>query len=90
MQFDKNAVGQTIRSLRKGKKLSQDVLSGLAGIARSHLSMIENGSKQANFETIWRIALALNMRPSELVKRMEQELESDGAGRCPAQTKGPR
>lgn len=52
MQFDKNAVGQTIRSLRKEKKLSQDVLSGLAGIARSHLSMIENGSKQANFETI--------------------------------------
>lgn len=80
MQFDKNAVGQTIRSLRKEKKLSQDVLSGLAGIARSHLSMIENGSKQANFETIWRIALALNMRPSELVKRVEQELESDGAG----------
>lgn len=80
MQFDNNAVGQTIRSLRKEKKLSQDVLSGLAGIARSHLSMIENGSKQANFETIWRIALALNMRPSELVKRMEQKLESDGAG----------
>lgn len=80
MQFDKNVVGQTIRSLRKEKKLSQDVLSGLAGIARSHLSMIENGSKQANFETIWRIALALNMRPSELVKRMEQKLESDGAG----------
>lgn len=80
MQFDKNTVGQTIRSLRKEKKLSQDVLSGLAGIARSHLSMIENGSKQANFETIWRIALALNMRPSELVKRIEQELKSGGAG----------
>lgn len=80
MQYDKNAVGQTIRSLRKEKRLSQDVLSGLAGIARSHLSMIENGSKQANFETIWRVALALNMRPSELVKRIEQELESDGAG----------
>ena len=80
MQFDKNAVGQTIRCLRKEKKLSQDVLSGLAGIARSHLSMIENGSKQANFESIWRIALALNMRPSGLVKRIEQELESDGTG----------
>lgn len=80
MQFDKNAVGQTIRSLRKEKKLSQDVLSGLAGIARSHLSMIENGSKQANFETIWRIALALNMRPSELVRRIEQELEVNEAG----------
>ncbi len=80
MQFDKNAVGQTIRSLRKEKKLSQDVLSGLAGIARSHLSMIENGSKQANFETIWRIALALDMRPSELVRRIEQALEVNEAG----------
>ncbi len=73
-------IGQTIRKVRKEKKLSQDVLSGLAGIARTHLTMIENGDKQANFETIWRIALALDMRPSELVKRIEQGLEQD-AGR---------
>lgn len=75
MQFDHAAVGQTIRNLRKQKGLSQDVLSGLAGIARTHLSMIENGSKRANFETIWRIALALDMRPSELVRKIEQEIE---------------
>ena len=75
MQFDNAAIGQTIRNLRKQKGLSQDVLSGLAGIARTHLSMIENGSKQANFETIWRIAVALDMRPSELVRKIEQEIE---------------
>ena len=75
MQFDKNAVGRAVRKLRNEKRLSQDVLSGLVGIARSHLSMIENGSKQANFETIWRLALALDMRPSELVERIEQEAE---------------
>ena len=75
MQFDKNAVGRAVRKLRNEKRLSQDVLSGLAGIARSLLSMIENGSKQANFETIWRLALALDMRPSELVERIEQEAE---------------
>lgn len=75
MQFDNMAIGRTIRNLRKAKGLSQDVLSGLAGIARTHLTMIENGSKQANFETMWRIALALDMRPSELVKRIEQEIE---------------
>lgn len=74
MQFDNKAIGQTIRNLRNEKRLSQDVLSGLAGIARTHLSMIENGSKQANFETIWRIALALDMHPSELVRRIEQEI----------------
>lgn len=75
MQFDNIAIGCAIRKLRNAKGLSQDVLSGLAGIARTHLTMIENGSKQANFETIWRIALALNMRPSELVGKIEQEIE---------------
>lgn len=75
MQFDNTAVGRAIRALRKEKGLSQDVLSGLAGIARTHLTMIETGGKQANFETIWRIALALNMRPSELVRKIEQEIE---------------
>lgn len=80
MRFDNDVIGQTIRKVRKAKKLSQDVLSGLAGIARTHLTMIENGDKQVNFETIWRIALALDMRPSELVKRIEQGLEQD-AGR---------
>ena len=45
MQFDNYAVGQTIRNLRKAKGISQDVLSGFAGIARTHLSMIENGER---------------------------------------------
>lgn len=73
MQFDNAAVGRTIRALRRERKLSQDVLSGFAGIARTHLSMIETGAKQANFETIWKIAQALDMRPSELVERIEKE-----------------
>ena len=60
-------------SLHLQKLLDElDVLSGLAGIARTHLSMIENGSKQANFETIWKIAYALDLRPSELVAQIEQ------------------
>ena len=82
MKFDNKAVGQTIRNLRESKNLSQDVLSGLAGIARSHLSMIETGTKQANFQTIWRIALALEMRPSELVARIEETAQKQtSAGR---------
>ena len=75
MHFDSLVVGQTIRRLRKTRRLSQDVLSGLAGIARTHLTIIENGSKQPNFETVWKIALALNLRPSELVSIIEKEIE---------------
>ena len=76
MQFDNFAVGKAIRDLRKEKGISQDVLSGYAGIARTHLTIIENGTKQANFETLWKIALALDIRPSELVARIEEEIEN--------------
>ena len=75
MQFNNSAVGRTIRKLRNNKGISQDVLSGFAGIARTHLTMIENGDKQANFETLWKIANALDMRPSALVAQIEAEIE---------------
>lgn len=71
VQFNNSIVGSTIRKLQKEKGISQDVLSGFAGIARTHLTMIENGSKQPNFETIWKIALALDLTPSELVAKIE-------------------
>ena len=81
MQFDNAAVGRAIRALRVERGLSQDVLSGFADIARTHLSMIETGAKKANFETIWKIATALDMRPSELVARIEDEAANAGHGK---------
>lgn len=76
MQFDGAIIGKTIRRLRKERNLSQEVLSGLAGISRTHLTMIENGSKQANFETLWKLAIALNMRPSMLVQQIENDIQT--------------
>lgn len=58
IEFNNKIVGKTIQRLRKDIGLSQEVFSGFAGIARSHLAMIETGEKQPNFETIWRIANA--------------------------------
>lgn len=75
MQLNSYVIGETIRNLRKKRGVSQEVLSGLAGIARTHLTMIENGQKKPNLETIWRLAEALDMRPSELVAQIE--LRSD-------------
>ena len=73
IELDRNAIGTVIRRLRKEKRLSQEVLSGFASLARSHLAMIETGDKVPNFETIWRIAAALELRPYELVKMIEAE-----------------
>ena len=80
VQYDSKAVGATIRALRRERRLSQEVLSGLAGIARTHLTMIENGTKQANFETLWRLAQALDLRPSQLVRRIEDTIQNTGDG----------
>ncbi|MBR3077332.1 MAG: helix-turn-helix transcriptional regulator [Oscillospiraceae bacterium] len=79
MQFNPFAVGQVIRQQRKQRHMSQELLSGLAGIARTHLTMIENGSKQPNLETLWRIAAALDLKPSILVEKIEGYIEANPA-----------
>ena len=73
IEFNKSAAGIVIRRLRKEQNLSQEVFSGFVGLARSHLAMIEKGTKQPNFQTIWRIANAFNIPPHELVALIESE-----------------
>lgn len=75
-EFNNYAVGRVVRRIRKSKKLFQEVFSGFAQLARSHLAMIESGSKQANFETVWRIAAAFDMHPYDLVRLIEEEAEA--------------
>ena len=73
IELDKSVIGKTIKYLRTEKGLSQEVLSGLAGIARSHLAMIENSLKLPNFETLWKLSFALGMTPHDLILKIEQE-----------------
>ena len=68
-------VGQVIQRKREQKKLSQEVVSGLAGIGRTHLSAIERGERKPTLETFFKIAEALNIRPSILMAEIEAELE---------------
>ena len=75
MTFSYKAMGRAVRSLRKQKGLTQEVLSGLAGMARTHLTMIENGTIHANIETIWKIAQALGLQPSDFFAIVEEEID---------------
>lgn len=70
-ELNKENIGKAVKAFRKSKGFSQEVLSRKAGIARSHLAMIETGSKQPNFATIWQLANALEIRPSQLVAAIE-------------------
>ena len=73
MDYNHRITGQVIGLLRTQRGLSQEVLSGLAGVARSHLAMIENGSKNPSVDTLWRISDALGMPLSELFRMGEAE-----------------
>lgn len=68
------AAGRVISYLRKKKDLSQEVLSGFAVMSRTHLSEIEHGKRNIQFDTLWKLAQALEVRPSELVRMIEEEI----------------
>lgn len=70
------AVGKVIAGLRQKSGVSQEVLSGLADIGRSHLSAIERGERKPTLETFYRISTALNMKMSDVMKLIEKELDS--------------
>lgn len=77
-QLDPVMVGKAIANLRQEKGLTQEVLSGLADIGRTHLSAIERGERKPTLETVWHLASALDMPPHEIVIRIEQIIEKRG------------
>ena len=72
--LDAVKIGKTICRLRKEKKLSQEVFSGLAALDRSHYSKIERGQRVPTLETIFKMAQALGIKPSDLIREIENDL----------------
>lgn len=73
--LDPIIVGQVIQRVREQKGFSQEVISGFADIGRTHLSAIERGARKPTLETFFRIAQALRIAPSALMKEIELEIE---------------
>ena len=74
--LDAVIVGKVIQAYREKRGLSQEVVSGLAGIGRTHLSAIERGERKPTLETFFRLSEALNIKPSELMAMIEKELDA--------------
>ena len=73
-ELDSKAGGAAIADMRTKKGVSQEVLSGLAGIGRTHLSAIERGQRKPTLETLYKLACALDVKMSEIVKEIEDRL----------------
>jgi len=72
--LDSKIVGQVINEFRKRKGISQEVLSGLADIGRTHLSAIERGERKPTLETLYKISIALDISMSDIVREIERRL----------------
>jgi len=70
-------VGSTLQRIREEKKMSQELVSGLAGIGRTHLSAIERGERKPTLETFFKIAYALDVKPSTLMEEIESQLSGN-------------
>ncbi len=74
------AFGKVLRAHRLARGLSQEKLSFEAGVQRNFISLIELGQNQPTISTIIKLANALGVSASLLVKETEAELRTPGVG----------
>lgn len=67
--------GKIIKKYRGNKSIS--LLSDEIDLSKSIQSGIEKGNKDIQLTTLWQIAEGLNIKPSELLKEIENTLKKD-------------
>lgn len=71
-----------VRSLRisGGARVAQEEIAHRSGLDRSFMGAIERGERNPTLTTILKVAVALDVRPSDLMARFEEELRWDERG----------
>lgn len=69
------AFGAALRELRRNRGLTQEELGFEADLRRTFVSILELGQQQPTLQTIFKLSKALEIKPSELVKLVEEKLE---------------
>mgnify|MGYP004676168595 FL=1 len=67
-------IGQILQEYRVKKGMSQELLSGLAGLDRTHYSKLERGLRSPTLDTLFKIAQALGVAPHEIVRTIESRV----------------
>ena len=69
--------GKALQQLRKGKGLSQEGLGSDSGYHRTYISLLERGKKSPSLKTIFQLAKALDVAPSEFLERIQRKVPID-------------
>ncbi len=64
-------IGRAVRLLRDQKGWTQTMLADHAGLSREHLSELENGHKEMGVRALSRIATALGVTMSDLLRGLD-------------------
>lgn len=73
-----STLGRHIQTLRTARGLSLSQLASDAGIAKSNLSRLEQGNGNPTLDTIWRLAMQLDIPFGDLVSPISSPVEEDG------------
>jgi len=64
--------GQVLQETRKSRGLSQEELGFEANYHRTYISQLERGQKNPSLKAIFRLARALGVKPSEMIRQVEK------------------
>ncbi len=67
--------GRILQELRTERGLSQEELGFESDYHRTYISQLERGQKNPSLKAIFRLARALGVRPSEMIRRIESRGE---------------
>jgi transcriptional regulator with XRE-family HTH domain len=67
--------GDILKELRTARKISQEKLAEYCELDRTYISLLERGLRQPTLITLFKIAKALDIAPSELIKKVEGRIK---------------
>ncbi len=62
-------IGEQLRRLREERALRQEDLAELAGVGKNTVNRVERNLTEPHMTTIRKLAMALGVEPTELVRR---------------------
>lgn len=69
------AFAVVLRRLRRQRGLSQQEIANRSGLGRVFISLLERGQRRPSLSTLFQVAWALEVEPSELFSQLDTELQ---------------
>lgn len=68
------AFGRVLQEIRQERGISQEELGFESGYHRTYISLLERGRKSPSLKTVFDIAMALKISPSEMIRRVQARM----------------